>query len=254
MPRPDQLSALRAAIGGFVDDHVRAPATQLVDLNFSAQDDVANVLVMVRLLSKIAKSVPDAAFAKYLHSLTASTSAEGNKIEALLSESFAGREHTEELRSIYCSYVVNLSNSACLSILGSSYLPAFIVTRSLLELLVGVGASTSGTMSEKIKRLSMLNDEEQKTVADFWRQLSGWAHPHQRWVKRLLPTRTGDLPDYDHDLLRASLSSLAFCVDLAFAIMFAKFAVSREGVRQYCDSQNVDFRRFMFLRSRLGAM
>ena len=99
----------------------------------------------------------------------------------------------------------------------------------------------------------MLNDDEQKTVADFWRELSGWAHPHQRWVKKLLPTRTGDIPDYDSDLLRASLSSLSFCIDLAFAIAFAKFAVSIDSVRHYCESQHVDYRRFMFLRSRIAA-
>ena len=141
MSEADLLSKLRAIIGRFVDDHVKVPATELVDLDFRGQDDVANILVLVRLLSKIAKSVPDAAFARYLRSLTVSRDDAENEITALLSESLAGREDTEELRSIYCSYVVNLSNWACLSILGSAYLPAFIVTRSLLELLVGVGAS-----------------------------------------------------------------------------------------------------------------
>ena len=252
MPDHEPLAALQETIGHFIDDHVTSPARRLVRLDFSAQDDVANVLVLVRLLQKIAASVPDAAFAPYLRSLTDGEDRPSNEVAALLSRSLSDREHHAELRSIYCSYVVNLSNSACVSVLSSSYLPAFIVTRSLLELLVGVGAGTSGTMSEKIQALSMLDLDERRTVADFWRELSGWAHPHQRWVKRLVPARTGDMPDYDQELLRSSVACLGFCVDLAFAIAFAKFAVNPDGVRLHCEGQHVDYRRFMFLRKRLA--
>ena len=106
-------------------------------------------------------------------------------------------------------------------------------------------------MSEKIQALSMLDEDERKTVAEFWRKLSGWTHPHQRWVKRLLPTRTGDIPDFDQEIFRSSMACLGFCVDLAFAIAFAKFAVSPEGVRRYCETEHVNYRRFMFLHKRL---
>ncbi|MEN6496688.1 MAG: hypothetical protein ABFD16_20555 [Thermoguttaceae bacterium] len=227
------------------------PASRLVDCDFAAQDDVANVLVLHDLLEAIAEAHSGKPIDQYIAQVVEEDPTDATDLAELLSRRRNHEADVAELRTVFCSYVLSLARAASISVLSSSYLAAFVVTRSLLELLVNVGSGITGTMSEKISSLSMLTAEEKDTVADFWRELSGWAHPHKRWLKRVCPVFVAKGPVHHPTLTRDAMGCLAFCTDLAFAIAFDKFAVEPAVVRTHCLDKHVDYCRFSFIRRRI---
>ncbi|MCK4627319.1 MAG: hypothetical protein KAV00_18545, partial [Phycisphaerae bacterium] len=178
---------IKQAITDYLDYYVVRPAAALVTTDFQVQDDVANLLVLHSLLQEMAEVDAGMPVDQYLLSVLRKHPIQDVELGELLSHLAERGDQIAELRTVFFSYVFNLANSACISILSASYLGALIVTRSLLELLVGVGSGRTGTMSERIENLQMLAVDEKKTVSECWRKLSGWAHPHKKWLKNLCP-------------------------------------------------------------------
>jgi hypothetical protein len=253
MTEHDQLlSQLKQAVAAYLDSYVVGPAVELVSTDFTAQDDVASLLVLHRLLREAAEASVGKPVDQYLQVVLEKGSAEEEvELPELLSRLAEQGGHIAELRAVFCSYVFNLANSVCVSILSASYLGAFIVTRALLELLVGVGSGRTGPMAEKIEHLTMLAPNEKKVVSECWRELSGWTHPHKRWLKNLCPVLVAKGPLHHPKLTRECLAYLGICTDLAFAIGVASFGLNAEFIRDACIDQHVDYRRFMLLYRRI---
>ena len=247
-------SRLKQAITEYLDDYVVRPAVGLVTIDFLALDDVASLLVLHRLLQEMAEIDASMPVDQYLLSVLQKHPIQDVTLGELLSHLAERGDQIAELRTVFFSYVFNLANSACISILSASYLGAIIVTRSLLELLVGVGSGMTGKMSERIKNLRMLAVDEKKTVSECWRELSGWAHPHKKWLKNLCPVLVAKGPLHHPEITRDCLVYLGICTDLAFAIAFDKFAINPDFVRTHCIDQHVEYRRFQFLRRRIEPM
>ena len=244
-------SKLKEAIGGYLDDYVVQPAVGLVNSDLQAQDDIANLLVLHRLLRDLAQADAGKPLDQYLLSLLQGEPGPDIELAELLSRPEESASRIAELRTVFCSYVFHLANWACISVLSASYLSALIITRSLLELLVNVGAGKTGGMSERIGGLEMLADDEKSILSECWRDLSGWSHSHRRWLKKLCPVLIARGPLHHPRIARECLVSLGICTDLAFAIAFDKFAVDPEVVRVRCVDNHVDYRRFLLLRRRI---
>lgn len=248
----DLVSQLKAAIARYLQDYVVSPATGLVNTDFTSQDDIANLLVLHRLLRDAAQADAGMAVDRYLRNVVDEHASDNDlELPQLLSQLAQQGEHMVELRTVFCSYIFSLANAICIAILSASYLSALIVTRSLLELLVGLGSGRTGSMADKIEALAMLAPDEKKVISDSWRELCGWSHPHGRWLKRLCPVLVAKGPLHHPMFTRECLAYLGICTDLAFAVGFDKFNMDADSVRSQCTDQHVDYRRFMFIRRRV---
>ncbi len=245
---------LKKAIAAYLDEYVVQPAARLVSTDFAAQHDIASLLALHHILLDVVKAEVGMPLDLYLRSVLAQQPVERMELAELLSQLPEGGAQIAELRTVFCSYVFSLANSVCISILAASYLAALIVTRSLLELLVSVGAGRTGTMSEKIANLPMLAVDEKKVVSECWRELSGWTHPYRKWLKNLCPVLVAKGPLHHPEMTRDCLVYLGICTDLAFAIAFDKLALAPDLVRSRCLDQHIDYRRFLFLRRRVESV
>lgn len=41
-------------------------------------------------------------------------------------------------------------------------------------------------MSEMLENIEFLADDERNSLNKIWRGLSGWTHPYERWIKKLM--------------------------------------------------------------------
>jgi hypothetical protein len=246
----NKLQKLQEAIDRYLSDYTTVPARQLVSSDFALQDDVASLLVLHHFLRASAEAAAGGAIDKYLRRLVDRASS-GAALSDVLSDARAQGEKTAEIRTLYCSYVFNLANWACVSILSASYLAAFIITRTLLEALVSVAAGRTGTMSEKIAALQGLRADEQRIVADCWRELCGWAHPYSGWLRRLCPVLVAKGPLHHPEIARECMVALGITTDLALAIGIDAFGLDRKRVRAMCEERHVEWQRFLLLARRL---
>jgi hypothetical protein len=208
--------------------------------------------VLHQFLRESAEAAAGGTVDKYLARLVDGASSTAT-LSDVLSNARAQGENAAEIRTLYCSYVFNLANWACISILSASYLAASVITRTLLEALVSVAAGRNGTMSEKIAALQMLEADEQRIVAECWRELCGWAHPYRGWLRRLCPVLVAKGPLHHPGLARECMVALGITTDLALAIGIDAFELDRKRVRAMCDERHVEWRRFLLLKRRLEA-
>jgi hypothetical protein len=249
---PQDLSeALRKAMADYITDYTTRPAQQLVRTDFQGQDDLANLRVLHQVLQATASASMVSPIDKYLGELI-SKEPTNLELAELISRAGTTKGSNPVVCTLFCSYVYNLANWACISILSASYLSALIVTRSLLETLVVAGAGERSTMSKMISSMTFLTPDERDTVSECWRDLCGWAHPYGRWLNRLCPVLVAKGPLHHPEMMQDCIVLLSITTDLAFAISFAKLSVSPDIVRGICDDMHVDWKRYMFLRRRFS--
>jgi hypothetical protein len=74
---------------------------------------------------------------------------------------------------------------SALVLLGSTdYLGAIVLFRTVFELLISIYTENNGSMREKIYSIDFFEEEDKKTVHEFWNELSAWSHPYGKWIKK----------------------------------------------------------------------
>jgi hypothetical protein len=126
------------------------------------------------------------------------------------------------------------------SILSASYISASIIMRSILELLIGISTTSSGTTSSHISRIPFLSTEEKRLVLRLYRHLCGWAHPYGRWTKEVCPVFISNRPMYHPRLCKQSLKELEKIVDLLLTIAIEKFGVSKDSILKVVKRYKID--------------
>lgn len=90
-------------------------------------------------------------------------------------------------KTLFLGYLGKLYQSALLLIGATDYVGAMILLRSVFELLVGIATKENGSMRKRIISIELLDDDEKSRLQVLWNELSAWAHPYGKWLKKICP-------------------------------------------------------------------
>lgn len=234
----DQLNILtnhlKKAIESYLDSRVKKPALQTVDKEFSVQQDIATILVILACAEQL---ILDHGEELYLENLSCLPKEELEGIINILNPFIANADensHTNQVRKIIdnhinkkhlLSYLVREINWISVSILSASYISSLILIRSIFELLIGIATSHAGGMSGRIESINYLSKEEHKHLKDAWNNLNAWAHPYGKWEKEICPIYYSSQPLYYPTIYRECFSFLALLIDLFLTIAVERFKI-----------------------------
>jgi hypothetical protein len=229
------LGKLKKAIGSYLDNRVIKPALQTVDKEFTVQQDIVTILI---ILTHAEQLILDHGAELYLENLA---SLPKEKLEEIINilEPFIAEPNevscTNKVREVIdkqinkkhlLSYLVREINWISISILSASYISSLILTRSVFELLIGIATSQAGGMSSRIESINYLTPEEHKHLKDAWNNLNAWAHPYGKWEKEICPIFYSSEPLYHPKIYKECYSFLTVLIDLFLTIAVERFKIS----------------------------
>lgn len=252
MSEGDELrQKLLLVVEDYLDSKVKKPAFETVNADFAVQDRIADVLRLLQLLEKqIQMDCPkglDEILSEALQNLSLKAISL-NDLFRLLREETSNRLAT---RTIYLSYLDQIFHWIAISILSASYLCAFVLLRTLLELLINASAIGTGTMGEKISSIQAITEKEQRKIKGIWRELSGWAHPYGRWLDQVCPVYASRGPLYFERLAKDSTQKLQFCMDFSIVIAITEFQLDSRAIYQVCEDNSIRTLSFPMLCQRV---
>jgi len=126
---------------------------------------------------------------------------------------------------LFLGYFGKIYQSALFSLGSTDYLSAVILFRALFELLIGISTDQQGSMKERIKSVTFLDDHEKKDLKRTWDLLCAWAHPYGKWEKYVCPKAFGTgriyIPhlfkqtlEYSHKILDFMLAAIVEILNL----------------------------------------
>ena len=254
MNEEGKLTNLIEQLGGSVSSHlecyVTTPALQLIRQDLQAQDDIASLLMLHRILRD--QVLPDG-HVHLDHYLAELVKPEDDAVNSIADIIRALPERDSTLRTVFFAYIHSLANWNAISILSASYISALILSRSLLECLVNLATSRNrGTFREKVAHLEMLAPEEKDTLCDLWEQLCRWSHPYGQWLETVCPVLVSKGPTHHPDTIKEAIVALGICTDFAFAVAFSQLGLDKTHVRDMCAEYHIDHTRFMMIRRRIS--
>ena len=168
----DKLSKLQQIIERYLDSLVKDPTFETIAKDFTAQDRLADLLLILDVAVK-AISEEGVSFDKeYLTNLAKSEIE--YRINALskfleterLDEQTAKLLYSDSSKKHLFAYFTRELNWVVISIFSASYISANIIMRSLLELLVGITTRETGSMKKRINSISFISSGEKKEMED----------------------------------------------------------------------------------------
>lgn len=240
---------LKELIEAHIYSRVIKPALYLTEHHFNIQDDIANILIMNRVLGDQIQRSDVKKLDTYLVELledSAEKSMEGLFVTG------SQNKHSDALSVVYLSYVNQLINSISIEILSASYLSANILSRSLLEVLVNVSASSTKSMSKKIESIKFLKNDEQQVLKDVWKELCGWVHSYNRWLKELCPVLVSKQGLHHPELAKKSMIYVSVCIDFSLTLGVELLGLDRLSLMESLSNYEVPVNRFMLFKRRLS--
>ena len=240
---------LKDVIKAHIHHQVVNPALYLAEHHFDIQDDIANILIMNRILSDKIQHSGVKKLDQYLVELLEDS--EDKSMEGLF-RAGALNKHKDALSVVYLSYVNQLINSISIAILSASYLSANILSRSLLEALVTVSASSAKSMSKKIESIKFLKDDEQQVLKDAWKELCGWVHSYNLWLKELCPVLVSKQGLHHPEFAKKSMIFVGICIDFSLTLGVELLGLDRFSLMKSLSNYHVPINRFMLIKRRLS--
>ena len=226
---------LKKGIENFLDSKVKKPALQTVDKEFTVQQDIATVLLFFKNTETL---ILDHGENLYLEDLSYSSKEELENIINILTpfiENPEEKSYSKKVDTIISnqinkkhllSYLLREIDWIAVSILSASYISSLILIRSIFELLIGIATNKIGSMSERIKSIDYLSEEEHKSIKKCWDKLNAWAHPYGKWEKNVCPIYYSHVPLYHPTHYKECISTLTTLTDFFLTIATEKFKIS----------------------------
>lgn len=247
---------LRKVIEEYLDMNVKVPAFETIEKDFYAQDKLADILILLLAATdSIQKQGLD--FDKdYLRQLPKPEIEK--RIEVLTKFIQTGnlsQEAKEFLKSgssrkYLLAYLVRELNWVAISILSASYISAHIIMRSVFESLVEIATRKTGSMSKRINSISFLSSQEKKEIKKLWKDLCGWVHPFDKWIKKVCPIFVSHRPMYHPELCKKCLEKLEKLIDLLIIVGLEKFEISKKDIFSAVKKYRVNTSNLKLFQSR----
>lgn len=252
------INELKKVVQSYLDDYVNTPALEMVEKEIILQDKLANQL-LINLVFKDLVEKKGIAFDKNELSNLPKNRIK-NFIEELekfikqgfVSDSLKSYWQLSRINKYLLYYLDKEINWVAVSILSASYISAFIIMRSILELLIAIATKKTGRMNERINNIAFLLPEEKKKTKKLWGELCGWTHPYSKWLKEICPIFISHKPIYHPKLLEKCLEKLELIADLFMVIVIEKFEISMTDVLAAIKQHNLDINNYNLLNGRLG--
>jgi len=247
---------LRKVVEGYLDNNVKVPAFDTIDKDFHAQDRIANILLLLRATVGCIKRQGLDFDKDYLKQLS---KPEIDKQIHILGEFVSTGQLSQETKEILksdssrkylLSYLTRELNWVAISILSASYISAYILMRSIFELLIGIATRKTGPMSERIDGISYFSKEERKQVSRLWRDLCGWSHPYGKWTKEVCSIFISHKPMYHPKLCTQSIEKLEKLVDMLLVIALENFEIDKEHILNKVKKYKINASNFPFFQNR----
>jgi len=247
---------LRKIIEEYLDENVKAPAFDTIEKDFQAQDRIANILLLLQTTVDCIKKQGLDFDKSYLKQLS---KPEIDKriyvLEEFIRTNYLSQEVKENLKSdssrkYLLVYLSRELNWVAISVLSASYISAYILMRSIFELLVGIATIKTGSMRKRINDISFFSEEERKQIYRIWQDLSGWAHPYHKWIKEVCPIFISHKTMYHPKLCIQSLKKLEKIIDILLVIALEKFEIDKQNVLNKVTTYRIDTSNFPFFHSR----
>ncbi|MBN1638794.1 MAG: hypothetical protein JW866_07495 [Ignavibacteriales bacterium] len=158
--------------------------------------------------------------------------------------------HDGSTQKYLLNYFAREFNWIIVSLLSSSYISAFILMRSIFELIIGIATRTTGGMVDRIQSISCFNLEEQKNIKDLWYRLCAWAHPYGKWIKEICPIFIKYKPIYHPTLFLSCLNELTAIVDLFVVILMEKYKLNHKKLKKAYINGKIDLTNLLLFKSR----
>lgn len=246
-------SELKSVIAGYLDLLVQRPAMEAVENDFELQDKLSDILILLKLVQQQVISFDprrlDDVLVKAFEPVKpiSEDTLSLNELFRLLPTQTRAKL---EARTIYLSYLDQLFNWTVVSILSASYLSAFVLLRTLLELLVNASSEDTGGLRKRVAGVPFLEAEERKEIVRNWDELCGWTHPYGRWFNEMCPVYVSLGPRYHSRLAGACLGKLQLCLDFALVIAINQFDMNPDGILKACQEMHASIDSFPMLRRR----
>ena len=89
-------------------------------------------------------------------------------------------------KNLYLSYFGKVFESALVLLGSNDYLGFIILLRTVFELLIGISTEKTGSMKERIYSIDFIEEDDKKSIHNFWNELSACSDPYGKWIKILV--------------------------------------------------------------------
>lgn len=257
MTKEKNTKKLKKVIQKYLHTNVNAPASETIEKDFFAVDHLGSLLI---ILQTTADSIKEEGIAFDKEPLRKLTKAQWEEqIDVLIKFIDQGQlsNKTIEILKLYSSrknllaYLVREVNWVAVSILSGSYISAYVVMRSVFELLIGVATTETESMSKRISRMTFLSAKERNNLQKLWNGLCAWAHPYNKWLKDICPIFFSFKPMYHPRLCKQSLEKLEKIVDLLLIIAIEKFEINKKNILEKMRNYRISTRSLPMFDSRV---
>jgi hypothetical protein len=247
MNKKNAEARLRQVVEKYLDLNVKTPAFQTIK-DFNVQERLANMLLLVDASAKLILASGSDFVGDYLQTHKITKEEWERQIDILVRAVYAGKTDREAIeitnlfrtRKNLLPYLTRELDWVVVSILSASYISASIIMRSILELLIGISTTSSGTTGSRIREIRFLSTEEKRLVLKLYRHLCGWTHPYGKWTKEICPVFISKRPMYHPRLYKQSLKELEEIVDLFLTIGIEKFGISKDSILKLVKRYKID--------------
>ncbi|GBE18882.1 hypothetical protein BMS3Abin16_01492 [archaeon BMS3Abin16] len=250
------------AVVEYLDIYVKKPASETVEKDFHAQERLVHLLVLVRILSELIQKegeefddeyllqLPKTEIEKHFEVLNNFISSESSQQNQKLPEETIRLMKLSRSNKHLLAYFNRELNWIIISILSASYISAYILMRSVFELLIGISTKKTGSMKNKIESIHFLSQEEKKKIQKMWDHLCGWGHPYRKWEKEICPVYQGHTPLHHPTLCKECINSLDVLIELFFLITIDKFGINASDIIKAIEEHRIDPSTFPFIKNR----
>jgi len=143
-------------------------------------------------------------------------------------------------------YVHRQINWIVVSIYSASYLSAFILMRSVFELMINLLTSKEGEVGtrEKINNILILEDGAKKEIKKTWGLLCSWTHPYKKWLTSMCPIYIAHRPLYHSEHFRSSVVFLEKIIDLYLIVCKENFKMDIAAFQKEVEKYSIDLSNY----------
>ncbi len=254
---PEELvKKLKDVVRQYLETAVVLPSLEAVEKNIIGQAHLASLNNCIQNLPKIVSeygigfdkehlaSLPKEEIEKRIASLE-------EEIDSgiMMHESMIFR-YKNSSRLMLFGYLCLLSRSTVVSILSSSYICADILLRSMFELCVGMATLEKGGMAGRIDSISFLTGKQRTYLKKLWRELNGWAHPYDKWLKNICPIYQSFSPLYHERLFNDCVKRYTNVIDFFIVTILEKHEVPYKVFTEKCHNPLEEGIELVLVRSR----
>lgn len=253
----EQREILKAVIQEYLHTNVNAPASETVEKDFYAIDSLGSLLIILQTTADSIREEGSDFDKEPSRKLTKAQWEEHVDILVKYIDTGQLSDKTIEILKLYSSkkyllaYLVREVHWVAVSILSGSYISASVIMRSAFELLVGIATIETGTMNERISRMTFLSAKEKGNIQRLWSDLCAWAHPYNKWLKDVCPIFFSFKPMYHPTLCKQSLQKLEKIVDLLLIIAIEKFEINTKIILEKMRNHRINSHSLPMFNSRV---